>query len=140
MDGIYCKYWESGAITGEKIIANTRRVARVSSLVKREVSQMLLNDFQDDKIGLGIVSITNVEMSGDLQHAKIFVSIYGNAENKTATLNRLKSSAGFVRRELAHRVRLRRTPEVVFLEAPSLEGGDSMLDLLNTISKEGEES
>ena len=101
---------------------------------------MLINDFQNAQIGSGMVSITNVEMSGDLQHAKIFVSIYGNAENKTATLNRLKSSAGFVRRELAHRVRLRRTPSVVFLLDPSLEEGDRMLDLLNTISQQGEES
>ncbi len=97
---------------------------------------MLLNDFQDDQIWSGMVSITKVDISGDLQHARIFVSIYGSTDKKTAILNRLKSSAGFVRRKLAHRIRLRRTPEVVFLEDPSLEEGDRMLDLLNTISQE----
>ena len=97
---------------------------------------MLINDFQNAQIGSGMVSITKVDISGDLQHARIFVSIYGSTEKKIATLNRLKSSAGFVRRKLAHRIRLRRTPSVVFLQDPSLEGGDRMLELLNTISQE----
>jgi ribosome-binding factor A len=115
-------------------MATSRRVSRIASLIKREVSQMLLNDIKDDRVGAGMVSITDVDVSGDLQHAKIFVSIYGTEKAKTETMEGLKSSTGFVRRELGQRMRLRRTPEIVFLEDPSLERGDRMLNLLNQIS------
>lgn len=114
-------------------MADSRRVSRVSSLIKREVSQMLLHEIKDDRVGAGMVSITDVDVSGDLQHAKIFVSIYGTEEAKAETMEGLKSSTAFVRRELGHRIRLRRTPEVVFVEDRSLERGDRMLHLLNQI-------
>jgi ribosome-binding factor A len=114
-------------------MATSRRVSRVSALIKREVSQMLLSEIKDDRVGAGMVSVTDVDVSGDLQHAKIFVSIYGTEEAKTETMQGLKSSEGFVRRELGQRMRLRRTPEVVFLEDRSLERGDRMLNLLNKI-------
>ena len=116
-------------------MADSRRVARVSALIKREVSQMLLNGIKDDRVGAGMVSITDVDVSGDLQHAKIFVSIYGTEEAKAETMEGLKASTAFVRRELGHRIRLRRTPEIMFLEDTSLERGDRMLNLLNEISQ-----
>ena len=117
-------------------MATSRRVERVSSLIKREVSLLLLNGIKDDRVGAGIVSVTDVEVSGDLQHAKIFVSIYGTDEAKAETMAGLKSATGYVRSELGHRVGLRRTPEVVFLEDHSLERGDKMLLLLNKLSQE----
>ena len=116
-------------------MANSRRVSRVSSLIKREVSQMLLTDIKDDRVGAGMVSITDVEVSGDLQHTKIFVSIYGSEAAKIETMEGLKSSTGFVRKELGHRIRLRRIPTVVFIEDRSFERGEQMLNLLEQISK-----
>ncbi|MEA5533557.1 30S ribosome-binding factor RbfA [Crocosphaera sp. XPORK-15E] len=116
-------------------MANSRRVSRVSSLIKREVSQMLLFDIKDDRVGAGMVSVTDVNVSGDLQHAQIFVSIYGTEEAKKETMQGLKSSEGYVRRELAQRMRLRRAPEVVFLEDLAIERGDKMLNLLNKIKE-----
>lgn len=117
-------------------MATSRRVARVSEMIKREVSKMLMHDIKDDRVGAGMVSVTDVNVSGDLQHAKIFVSIYGSQEAKAETMAGLKAATGFVRSELGHRVRLRRTPEVVFLEDDSLERGDRVLSLLNRISQE----
>ncbi len=114
-------------------MANNRRVSRVSSLIKREVSQMLLMDIKDDRVGAGMVSVTDVDLSNDLQHARIFVSIYGTEEAKEETMQGLKASAGYVRRELGQRIRLRRVPEVVFLEDSSIERGDRMLNLLNQL-------
>ncbi|NJP12198.1 MAG: 30S ribosome-binding factor RbfA [Leptolyngbyaceae cyanobacterium RU_5_1] len=117
-------------------MATDRRVARVAELIKREVSQMLLQDIKDDRVGAGMVSVTDVNVSGDLQHAKIFVSIYGNQAAKTETMAGLKAATGFVRSELGRRIRLRRTPEVVFLEDNSLERGDRILSLLNRLNQE----
>ena len=117
-------------------MATNRRVSRVAELIKREVSQMLLNGIKDDRVGTGMVSVTDVDVSGDLQHAKIYVSIYGTDEAKEETMAGLKSATGFVRSELGARVRLRRTPEVIFLEDRSIERGNKVLALLSKLNDE----
>ncbi|MBH8562594.1 30S ribosome-binding factor RbfA [Nostoc sp. CENA67] len=117
-------------------MATNRRVSRVAELIKREVSQMLLNGIKDDRVGTGMVSVTDVDVSGDLQHAKIYVSIYGTEEAKAATMAGLRSATGFVRSELGARVRLRRTPEVTFIEDRSIERGTKVLSLLNQLQYE----
>lgn len=114
----------------------SRRVSRVASLIQQEVSQMVLHEIKDDRVGAGMVSVTDVNVSGDLQHAKIYVSIYGTDEARAETMAGLKSATSYVRRELGHRIRLRRTPEVVFIEDRGLERGDRMLTLLNQLSEE----
>ena len=114
-------------------MATSRRVSRVAELIKREVSQMLLQDIKDDRVGAGMVSVTDVDVSGDLQHAKIYVSIYGTDEARAQTMAGLKSATGYIRSELGHRVRLRRTPEVVFQEDRSIERGTRVLSLLDQI-------
>jgi ribosome-binding factor A len=121
---------------GVKSMATDRRVARVAELIKREVSQMLISEIKDDRVQVGMVSVTDVEVSGDLQHAKVFVSIYGTDEARSETMQGLKSATGFVRSELGQRIRLRRTKEVVFLEDRSIERGTQVLSLLNRLSQE----
>lgn len=120
-------------------MANSRRVDRVASLIKREVSQMLMVGIKDDRVGAGMVSITDVAVSGDLQHAKIFVSIYGTEEARAETMEGLKAATGFVRSELGQRMRLRRTPEILFKEDTSMERGTRVLSLINQLSQEREE-
>ena len=117
-------------------MATNRRISRVAELIKREVSQLLLNGIKDDRVGSGMVSVTNVDVSGDLQHAKIYVSIYGTKEAKVETMAGLKSATGFVRSELGARVRLRRTPEVVFIEDTGIERGSKVLSILNRLEQE----
>lgn len=117
-------------------MATSRRVSRVSSLIKREVSLMLMSGIKDDRVGAGMVSVTDVDVSGDLQHAKIFVSIYGTEEARAETMEGLQSATPYVRSELGHRIRLRRTPEVVFLEDRSIERGTQVLSLINRLTEE----
>jgi len=119
-------------------MATSRRVARVAELIKREVSQMLLNGIKDDRVGVGMVSVTDVNVSGDLQHAKIYVSIYGSDNAREQTMAGLKSATGYVRSELGHRIRLRRTPEVVFHEDRSIERGTRVLSLINRLNRDAE--
>jgi ribosome-binding factor A len=95
---------------------------------------MLLQGIKDERVGTGMVSVTDVDVSGDLQHAKIFVSIYGTDEARALTMAGLKAATGYVRGQLGHRVRLRRTPEIIFLEDRSIERGDRVLNLLSQIS------
>lgn len=119
---------------------NSRRVSRVAELIKREVSQMILFDIKDDRVGAGMVSVTNVDVAGDLQHTKIFVSIYGSDEVRLQTMEGLKSVTGYVRSELGKRVRLRRTPTVMFVEDTSFDRATSVLSLINQLSLKRAES
>ncbi|WP_041431362.1 30S ribosome-binding factor RbfA [Synechococcus sp. PCC 6312] len=116
-------------------MAPPRRVERVAELIRREVSQLLVHNIKDERVGNGMVSVTDVIVSGDLQHAKIFVSIYGTDEVRTATMAGLKAATGYVRSEIGQRVRLRRTPEIVFVEDRSLERGTKVLSLLNDLER-----
>lgn len=117
-------------------MATSRRVSRVGALIQEEVSQMVLHEIKDDRVGAGMVSITLVDVSGDLQHAKIYVSIYGTDEAREETMAGLKSATGFVRRELGKRLSLRRTPEIAFIEDRGIEKGDRVLTLLTQLSQE----
>jgi ribosome-binding factor A len=117
-------------------MATDRRVARVAELIKREVSQLLFSGIKDDRVGMGMVSVTDVDVAGDLQHAKIFVSIYGSDEARAETMAGLKSATSYVRGEIGRRVRLRRTPEIIFLEDRSIERGTKVLSLINRLSEE----
>ncbi|MGB3402090.1 MAG: 30S ribosome-binding factor RbfA [Microcoleaceae cyanobacterium] len=116
-------------------MATGRRVSRIAALIKKEVSQILLHDIKDDRVGSGMVSITDVEVSGDLQHAKIFVSIYGSETARQETMEGLRSAKGYVRSYLGQRIRLRRTPEIVFIQDRSLERGDQILSLINQVNR-----
>lgn len=117
-------------------MATSRRVARVSASIKREISQMLVSDIKDDRVGAGMVSVTAVDVSGDLQHAKVFVSIYGTAEAKAETMAGLVAATPYVRGELGRRMRLRRTPEIIFKEDTSFEKGAEVLNLLSQLQHE----
>ncbi|MEM7796938.1 MAG: 30S ribosome-binding factor RbfA [Cyanobacteria bacterium P01_C01_bin.118] len=117
-------------------MATNRRVARVSASIKREISQMLMSDIKDDRVGAGMVSVTAVDVSGDLQHAKVFVSIYGTDEAKAETMAGLAAATSYVRGELGRRMRLRRTPEIIFKEDVSFEQGTQVLNLLSQLQHE----
>jgi ribosome-binding factor A len=117
-------------------MATDRRIARVAEMIKREVSQLLFSGIKDDRVAMGMVSVTHVEVAGDLQHAKIYVSIYGNDDDRSLTMAGLKSATGYVRSELGHRMRLRRTPEILFVEDRSIEQGTKVLSLINRLSQE----
>lgn len=120
-------------------MATDRRIARVAEMIRREVSQLLFSGIKDDRVGMGMVSVTHVDVAGDLQHAKVFVSIYGTDEAKSAAMAGLKSATGFVRSELGSRMRLRRTPEILFIEDASIEQGTKVLSLINRLSEERKE-
>ncbi|MGQ9836934.1 MAG: 30S ribosome-binding factor RbfA [Cyanobacteriota bacterium] len=116
-------------------MATERRVARVAELIKREVSQILLLEIKDDRVGAGMVSVVDVEVSNDLQNARIFVSIYGDEMAQQQTMQGLEAATPFVRREIGHRLSLRRVPVLVFLQDRSLERGSRVLSLLSQLKQ-----
>ena len=117
-------------------MAQGRRVERIASLIRREVSELLMGGIKDERVGHGLVSVTNVEVAGDLQHCKIFVSVFGSADDQAQAMAGLKSATPFVKGELGRRLQMRRTPEVLFLLDRGIERGTSVLGLLNQLEQE----
>jgi len=109
------------------------RQERLSELIKSEFGQILQRDLKDPRIGF--VSITDVEVSNDYSHVKIFVSIMGNDEAKKSTMEGLESAKVFIRTELGKRIRLRHTPEVHIIADNSIEHGSRIMELLEEVKK-----
>jgi len=116
-------------------MAQGRRVERVAALIRREVSELLVHGLKDERIALGMVSVTTVEVAGDLQHCKIFVSIFGSEDDRQEALAGLKSATP-LSRELGRRLKLRRTPEVIFQLDRGIEKGTTVLGLLNQLGRQ----
>ena len=107
------------------------RVEKLQELIKQEVGKMLLTDIKDPRIGF--VTVTDVEMTGDLREAKIFVSIMGDEEQIKSSWEGLNSALGFVRREIGKRIKIRFTPEISFALDKSLDYGEHIQKLLNEL-------
>lgn len=117
-------------------MADSRRVERVAALIRREVSEMLLHGIRDLRVVEGMVSITRVDVARDLQHCRIHVSVFGNEDERQATLAGLRAAAAYVKGELGRRLKLRRTPEVTFNLDRGLEEGSNVLGLLERLEEE----
>jgi ribosome-binding factor A len=108
-----------------------KRTERVADQIKMEIADILTKKTKDPRIGF--VTITSVEVSEDLKHAKVFVSAH--QDEKSAFIG-LKKATPFVRGELARRLHMRRIPEITFLPDTSTEKVSHILDLLDQIEKD----
>ena len=115
-----------------------QRASRVAEEIKREVGDILLHRLKDARVESIRVSVIKVEMTGDLRHATVFVSVLGEDDVKEETLKGLRSAAGFVRSEIGKSIKLRSVPEVHFKLDMSLEHGANIMALLNQLKEERE--
>ncbi len=113
------------------------RADRVARLMKEELSKIIRNEIKDPRIK-GIYSITKVELSNDLRHASVYISVMGNEEEKALFFKGLEKARGFIRKMIGGRIRLRHTPEIVFKADDSIEHGVKISTLLKQI-REGNE-
>jgi ribosome-binding factor A len=113
---------------------NPHRQEKLGELIAVETSDLLRTRMKDPRIGFA--SITHVEVSGDLRHAKIFVSVMGSEEEQKDTMKALKHATGFLRHELASRLVLRYMPELVFKLDTSIVQGARILELINKSEQE----
>lgn len=99
------------------------RGGRINEEVKREISNLIRNEIKDPRL-TAMISVTAVKVTKDLRYAKVFVSIFANSdEEKKSNLDALKSAAGFVRKEIAQRINLRQSPQIIFELDDSIEYG-----------------
>ena len=117
-------------------MAQGRRVERVAASIRREVSELLVTGIRDERVNQAMVSVTSVDVAGDLQHCKVHVSIFGSEEDRQQALAGLRSASSYVKGELGRRLNMRRTPEVIFLLDRGLEKGTAVLGLINKLGAE----
>ncbi|MBV9258248.1 MAG: 30S ribosome-binding factor RbfA [Ktedonobacteraceae bacterium] len=110
------------------------RQEKLGELIATELSDLLRTKVKDPRVGFA--SITRVEVSGDLRHAKIFVSVMGTSEEQAATMKGLKNATGFLRHELASRIVIRYMPEITFKLDTSIAEGARILDLIRKVEEE----
>ncbi|NLK00263.1 MAG: 30S ribosome-binding factor RbfA [Clostridia bacterium] len=110
------------------------RASRVGEQIKKEVSQIILEEIKDPR--LGFVTITAVDVTNDLRHAKIFVSIFGDEKEVSETHEVLNNAKGFFRSEIGKRIRTRFAPELSFVLDRSLERGERISELLTKVQRE----
>ena len=111
------------------------RADRVRKAMMREVSDILRREVKDPRINDALVSIIDVEVSGDLRHAKVFVSIMADGDKQAEVMSILDEWTPRIRSEVGQRIRLRYTPEIVFQSDNALERGARVSQLLEQIRK-----
>lgn len=109
----------------------SQRQRRIDELLRETIGELLAREVVDPRIGFA--TVTEVETSADLAHAKVWVSVIGEAAERAATIAALERAMVFVRRELGHRLHLRRVPELQVRLDESAERGTRVLRLLADI-------
>jgi ribosome-binding factor A len=110
------------------------RAEKVQEFIKQELSKIILTELKDPRIGF--VTVTKVDVTGDLRSAKVYVSLMGDDEQKAATWQGLHKALGFLRTEIGKRIRLRFTPELSLQLDETLQYSTRIQELLDKIKQE----
>ncbi len=110
------------------------RANRVAEQMKKEMGEILTQKVKDPRIGF--VTVTDVEISPDLQESKVFISIFGDEEEKEQTLVGLAKSKGFIRSEIGKRIRLRKVPEINFEIDETIEYGNKIERIIRDLNRD----
>lgn len=109
------------------------RANRVAEQMKKELGDILSRKIKDPRVGF--VTITDVEVTGDLQQATIYLTILGSENDKKETLQGLSKAKGFIRSEIGTRIRLRKTPELFFEIDETIETGNRIESLIRNLNQ-----
>ena len=116
---------------------SSHRRERLAGELRDEIAQIVSRGLKDPRIGF--VTVTRVELSVDLGHAKAFVSVLGSEDQRRASMAGLKQATGFVRREVGRRIRMRVLPELQFVYDKGVDAADRVAQLLEEVKpREGE--
>jgi ribosome-binding factor A len=110
----------------------SRRTRQVGEFLREELSDIIRTEVKDPRIGF--FSVTHVEMTPDLRMARVYISVLGSEEERTATLTALRSAAGFIRHHLKPRLRMRQIPELDFRDDRSMEHAEEIARALRDLN------
>ena len=105
------------------------RTLRIADQIQRELADLIRNELKDRRVGM--ITLTDVEVSQDYAHAKIFYTTLGSKEDNFLTDKGLERATGFLRSQLSHRLRLRVVPQLHFIYDESVERGIRLSQLID---------
>ncbi|MDG5470332.1 30S ribosome-binding factor RbfA [Jeotgalibacillus sp. ET6] len=109
------------------------RSNRVGEQMKKELGDIIGRKMKDPRIGF--VTVTDVEVTGDLQQATVYITVLGDEEQRENTLRGLAKAKGFIRSEIGQRIRLRKTPELLFEFDESIDTGNRIESLIRDLKE-----
>jgi len=107
------------------------RPARVGDQIRSELADLLAREVHDP--GIGFITLTRVQVTPDLQQARVYYTVLGDEPTRQKSSRALGRAAPFLRRQIGTRLRLRRTPELIFVYDESIAGQDRIEQILNEI-------
>ncbi|SFL75775.1 30S ribosome-binding factor RbfA [Salibacterium qingdaonense] len=113
------------------------RADRVGEQIKKEMADILAREVKDPRVQF--VTVTDVDVTGDLQQARVYVTVLGSEEDQENTIQALQKARGFIRSEIGNRVQLRKTPEISFYFDESIDYGNRIERLLKDLNEEKQE-
>ena len=119
---------------------NNYRLAKVSSLLKKEITLILQNDLESDLIRDHFVNISKIDLSGDLQYCKIYITSTAQEKVKKEIVENLNSAKSSIRHNLGKRIEMRRVPDIIFKDDIVLDKGLSVLKLLDEIKNSNQDN
>ena len=114
---------------------NSIKNTRINGEVQRELSNIIRNEIKDPRIH-PMTTVVSVEVTPDLKYCKAYISVLGDEEAQKNTIQGLKSAVSYIRRQLAHSINLRNTPQIIFVPDQSIEYGVNMTRLINDVTKD----
>ena len=118
---------------------NNYRIAKVSSLLKKEITLIMQNDLENNLIREHFVNISKIDLSGDLQHCKIYITSTAEELVRKEIVESLNIAKSFIRHNLGKRIELRRVPEISFKDDIVLDKGLSVLKLLEELKNKNQD-
>ena len=118
---------------------NNYRLAKVSSLLKKEITLILQNDLENNLIRDHFVNISKIDLSGDLQHCKIYITSTAEEKVRQEIVENLNTAKSLIRRNLGQRIEMRRVPEINFKEDIVLDKGLSVLKILDELKNKNKD-
>ena len=119
---------------------NNYRLAKVSSLLKKEITLILQNDLENDLIRDHFVNISKIDLSGDLQHCKIYITSTAQDTVRKEIVANLNTAKNSIRHSLGKRIEMRRVPEIIFIDDVVLDKGLSVLKLLDELKNKTQDN
>ena len=114
-------------------MTNNYRIAKVSSLLKKEITLILQNDLENDLLRSNFINISKIDLTGDLQFCKVYITSTAEEKIRKEIVENLNLAKSYIRHTLGQRVEMRRVPEMTFKEDTVLEKGLSVLKLLEEL-------
>jgi len=108
------------------------KIQKLETQIERELSRIFLNEVKDD---VGFITITGVDLTSDLSFVKVYYSVLGNEDKRTAVAKRLEKAKGFIRTALGSKVQMRKVPYLIFIYDESIDYGNKIDQLIHKINE-----